>query len=84
MNGRPASSPIGGCRAKPPRERTINLKRVKEAVDELGDPKGKAAVMRHLEDVDHKVPGLSDTATQSVSRIEAFLPSRVSYRFRMR
>jgi hypothetical protein len=47
------------------------LKRVKEAVDKLGDPKGKAAVMRHLDDVDHKLPSLSDTATRSVSRIEA-------------
>ena len=47
------------------------LKRVKEAVDKLGDPKGKAAVMRHLNDVDHKLPSLGDTATQSVSRIEA-------------
>lgn len=53
------------------RSLSSHLKRVKEAVDKLGDPKGKASVIRHLDDVDHKLPTLTDTATQSVSRIKA-------------
>jgi hypothetical protein len=47
------------------------LKRVKEAMEKFGDPRQKAMVLRELNDVDHRLPILGDTAEGTVSRIEA-------------
>lgn len=47
------------------------IKRAKAAVDKFGDPKEKRRVLNHLNDLDHKLPHMGDTARKSVSRIEA-------------
>ncbi len=46
------------------------LKRVKEAVEKFGDPRRKAIVLDQLNDVDHRLPTLVDTAVGNVDRIE--------------
>jgi PIN domain len=46
------------------------LKRVKEIVDKLGDPKKKGLVLAHLNEVDHKLPTLGEHAVETVGRIE--------------
>jgi len=46
------------------------LKRVKEAVDKFGDPRRKRLVLEQLNDVDHKIPLLGDTAFGAIGRIE--------------
>jgi hypothetical protein len=52
------------------RSLSSTLKRVKEVVDKLGDPKKKRLVLDHLNEVDHKLPTLGENAVESVSRIE--------------
>jgi hypothetical protein len=47
------------------------LKRVKEAVEKFGDPRRKAMVLSQLNDVDHRLPMLGNTAATSVVRIKA-------------
>ena len=47
------------------------LKRVKDLVDKVGDPKRKRLVLDHLNDVDHRLPTLGDSAIESVARIKA-------------
>jgi hypothetical protein len=47
------------------------LKRVKDLVDKVGDPKRKRLVLEHLNDTDHRLPTLGDSAIESVARIEA-------------
>ncbi|HTE92197.1 MAG TPA: PIN domain-containing protein [Bradyrhizobium sp.] len=46
------------------------LKRVKEAVEKLGDPKKKQMVLCQLNDVDHRLPTLGEAAVETVTRIE--------------
>lgn len=46
------------------------MKRVKEAVEKFGDPRRKSAVLRQLNDVDHRIPTLGEAAVETVSRIE--------------
>ncbi len=47
-----------------------SLKRVKEAVDKYGDPRGKRAALRLLNDVDHRLPTLGEAAAESIARVE--------------
>jgi hypothetical protein len=47
------------------------FKRVKELVEKFGDSKKKAAALEQLNDVDHKIPLLGESAVGSVARIEA-------------
>lgn len=49
------------------------LKRAKDVVDKLGDPKRKRLVLEHLNDVDHRIPTLGESAIESVRRIEKLL-----------
>ncbi len=46
------------------------LRRVKEVVDKFGDPKQKKLVLDQLNDVDHKIPALGETAINTFARIE--------------
>jgi hypothetical protein len=47
------------------------LKRVKDVVEKFGDPRKKRVVLRQLNDVDHRLPTLGETAVETVGRIEA-------------
>lgn len=47
-----------------------SLKRVKDVVDKFGDSKRKRLVLEQLNDVDHKLPTLGESAIESVGRIE--------------
>jgi PIN domain len=49
------------------------FKRVKEAVEQFGDPMTKGAVLQHLNEVDHQLPLLGEAAARSVVRIEKLL-----------
>lgn len=46
------------------------FKRVKDVVDKFGDPKQKKVVLEQLNEVDHKLPTLGDSAIESIGRIE--------------
>jgi hypothetical protein len=46
------------------------LKRVKEIVDKFGDRRKKAMVLQQLNEVDHRVPLVGDTAGATIGRIE--------------
>ena len=46
------------------------MKRVKEAVEKFGDPRKKSAVLRQLNEVDHRIPTLGEAAVGTVNRIE--------------
>jgi len=48
-----------------------NLRRVRDAINQLGDPSGKAAVVQQINELDHRLPTLTDTAARTVERIEA-------------
>jgi hypothetical protein len=52
------------------RSLSSTLKRVKEAVEKFGDPRKKNAVLRQLNDVDHRLPTLGEAAVDAVGRIE--------------
>jgi hypothetical protein len=52
------------------RSLSSTLKRVKEAVEKFGDPRKKSAVLRQLNDVDHRLPTLGEAAVDTVGRIE--------------
>jgi len=52
------------------RSLSSTLKRVKEAVEKFGDPRKKNAVLRQLNDVDHRLPLLGEAAVHTVGRIE--------------
>jgi PIN domain len=54
-----------------------SLKRVKEAVDKYGDPRGKRAILRQLNDIDHRLPTLGDAAAESIARIEKLFRAAV-------
>ncbi len=47
------------------------LKRAKQAFESLGPKKDKRKVVRHLQDLDHKLPTLGEQAIEIVGRIEA-------------
>jgi len=49
------------------------FKRVKDAVDRFGDPGKKVSVLQQLNEVDHQIPLLGESAARSVVRIEALL-----------
>lgn len=49
------------------------MKRVKQAVDKFGDPKGKRITLQQLNDVDHKIPILGEAAVGAIRRIEKLL-----------
>jgi hypothetical protein len=52
------------------RSLSSTLKRVKDAVEKFGDPRKKNAVLRQLNDVDHRLPTLGEAAVDTVGRIE--------------
>lgn len=52
------------------RSLSSTLKRVKEAVEKFGNPRQKGRVLRELNDVDHRLPTLGETAMNTVNRIE--------------
>lgn len=52
------------------RSLSSTLKRVKDVVDKFGDPRRKQVVIKQLDDVDHRLPGLSEAAANAASRIE--------------
>ena len=52
------------------RSLSSTLKRVKEAVEKFGDPRKKSAVLRELNEVDHRLPTLGEAAVETVGRIE--------------
>jgi hypothetical protein len=52
------------------RSLSSTLKRAKEAVEKFGEPRGKRAVLRQLDDVDFRLPALGDAAVETISRIE--------------
>lgn len=52
------------------RSLSSTLKRVKEAVLKFGDPRKRNAVLRQLNDVDHRLPTLGEAAVDTVGRIE--------------
>jgi hypothetical protein len=54
------------------------LNRVKDAVRKVGNQKRKKLVLEYLSEVDHRLPNLGETATDTFSRIETiFAKSRV-------
>jgi PIN domain-containing protein len=63
------------------RSLSSTLKRVKEAVEKFGDPRKKNAVLRQLNDVDHRLPTLGEAAVDTVGRIERLLRTCLSSRF---
>lgn len=52
------------------RSLSSTLKRAKEAVEKFGDPRRKGTALRLLNDVDHRLPTLGETAVGTVNRIE--------------
>jgi hypothetical protein len=53
------------------------FKRVKEAVEQFGDPTTKGVVLQHLNEMDHQLPLLGEAAVRSVVRIEKLLSAAV-------
>lgn len=53
------------------RSLSSTLKRVKEAVGKFGDPAEKGLVLKHLNNLDHRLPTLGETAIETFGRIEA-------------
>jgi hypothetical protein len=45
-----------------------------EAVDKYGDPKGKRAILRQLNDIDHRLATLGEAAAEPIARIEGTRP----------
>src|SRR5258706_3511365 len=45
------------------------LKRAKQAVNQLGDLKRKHVALELLNDVDHKLPSLGESAVESIGRV---------------
>lgn len=52
------------------RSLSSTLKRVKDVVEKFGDPRQKRNVLRHLNDVDHRLPTLGEAAVETVGRID--------------
>lgn len=57
------------------RSLSSTLKRAKDAVNSLGNPRRKRLVLRELNEVDHKLPTLGDAAIGSIARIEKLFMS---------
>ncbi|MBU7006043.1 PIN domain-containing protein [Phosphitispora fastidiosa] len=57
------------------RSLSSTLKRVKEVVEKFGDPGQKNIVLSQLNDVDHRLPTLGESAVDTVSRIEKLFAS---------
>lgn len=51
------------------------FKRVKEVVDRFGDPRSRSRVLKHLNDIDHKIPLVGGVAADLISHIEFFFKS---------
>ena len=52
------------------RSLSSTFKRVKEAVEKFADPKHKTKMLSQLNEIDHRIPTLGDTATGTINRIE--------------
>ena len=52
------------------RSLSSTFKRVKEAVVKFADPKQKTKMLRQLDEIDHRIPTLGDTANGTINRIE--------------
>jgi hypothetical protein len=52
------------------RSLSSTLKRVKDAVEKFGDPRKRSAVLRELNEVDHRLPTLGEAAVETVGRID--------------
>lgn len=52
------------------RSLSSTMKRVKEAVEKFGDPRQRGVVLRQLNDVDHRLPLLGESAVRAISQIE--------------
>jgi hypothetical protein len=52
------------------RSLSSTLKRVKEAVEKFGDQRQKRTVLCQLNDMDHRLPTLGETAVDTIGRIE--------------
>ena len=57
------------------RSLSSSLKRAKEAVHRLGEGRGKRVAIEHLEELDHRLPRLGETAIEAVVQIEALFAS---------
>jgi hypothetical protein len=53
------------------RSLSSTLKIAKEAVDRLGEGRGKQLALEHLHELDHRLPRLGEAAIEAVGRIEA-------------
>ena len=49
------------------------FKKVKEAVDKFGDPARKQAVLQQLNEVDHRIPLLGQSALETIARIDSLM-----------
>ncbi|OQW36221.1 MAG: hypothetical protein A4E19_00780 [Nitrospira sp. SG-bin1] len=52
------------------RSLSSTFKRVKEAVEKFADPKQKTRMLRQLNEIDHRIPILGDSANGTINRIE--------------
>jgi hypothetical protein len=52
------------------RSLSSTFKRVKEAVEKFAPPKQKTAMLRQLNEIDHRIPTMGDTATGTIIRIQ--------------
>ena len=59
------------------RSLSSTMKRVKEVVSKFGDPKQKKMIIQHLNDLDHKLPTLGETAIEAFSWIETLFAKSV-------
>ncbi len=57
------------------RSLSSSLKRVKEVVHRLGEARGKRVAIKHLEELDHRLPRLGEAAVEAVVQIEALFAS---------
>lgn len=57
------------------RSLSSSLKRAKDAVYRLGEGRGKRAALKHLHELDHRLPRLGEAAVEAVTRIEALFAS---------
>lgn len=53
------------------RSLSATFRRVKDAVGKFGDAKERALVLRHLNDLDHRLPTMGEAAIEAFGRIEA-------------
>jgi hypothetical protein len=60
------------------RSLSSTVKRVKDMVNKFGDPKQKKVVLQYLNDLDHKLPSLGETAIDAFERVEAIFAKSVA------